>query len=152
MKNLNYSSKTQRIIGFLIDRIIIFSLCFLAFKYSFFADYFHSYTTALSELKVVEALKWTIILPLLGYGYLLVFYFLYFVLFHLLFNKTIGKWIVGTELIVEGSRKATFKDLMKRFFYLYISGVGGLGYLYIFDKEKKSKYDDIIKMYVITKK
>lgn len=154
MNHLDICSKSKRMLGFLIDRAFLFTIWFFLLTNTSFMNIIYGLKDSLYAGDFWGGMKFTILIPIVGYLYLLVIYFFYFVIFHYFTNTTIGKFLMKIQLVVIKDNepvRAKFPDLLKRFFYLYISGLGALGYLYPFHKSKESKYDEPIKMYVVNR-
>lgn len=74
----------------------------------------------------------------------------YFVLFHGMEGKTVGKWLLGLRVVGPGLESISYSRALLRWLGTLISAVFGLGFLWIlFSREKRGWHDLLAGTWVI---
>ncbi|HWP56640.1 MAG TPA: RDD family protein [Candidatus Acidoferrales bacterium] len=74
----------------------------------------------------------------------------YFILFHAVAGKTIGKWLLGLRVVGQNCAPITYRQAVKRCIGYLISAVFGLGFLWILvSRERRGWHDHIAGTWVI---
>lgn len=74
----------------------------------------------------------------------------YFVLFHGMEGKTIGKWLLGLKVVGADREPITYSRALLRWVGTMISAIFGLGFLWIlFSREKRGWHDLLARTWVI---
>lgn len=74
----------------------------------------------------------------------------YFVLFHGMEGKTIGKWLLGLRVVGPDQEPITYSRALLRWIGTMISAIFGLGFLWIlFSREKRGWHDLLARTWVI---
>ena len=74
----------------------------------------------------------------------------YFVLFHGMEGKTVGKWLLGLRVVGPDQEPITYGRALLRWFATWVSAIFGLGFLWVlFSREKRGWHDLLAGTWVI---
>ncbi|MCM8804612.1 MAG: RDD family protein [Candidatus Omnitrophica bacterium] len=159
-KEIKYANLSLRLLAFIIDIIVFWSIYSITFKISFSfqnPDYYENlinnfYSGKFDFSKAIYIIIKTFI-------FLIIFFFI-FSLYKILivgkFGASLGKMIVGIKIVDENGNKISFKTafirevVVKQIIYPIFSFFSFLGYLWaIWDKRKQTWHDKIARTIVI---
>lgn len=135
----------RRASAFFVDTVVLVLLSFLLF-YSAYVGY------AVGLAAHHQALSWN---RLEGFFGVLIFAWAslvtgYFVLFHGMEGKTIGKWLLGLRVVGVRQEPITYSQALLRWIGLVISAPFGLGLLRVlWSREKRGWHDLLARTWVI---
>jgi len=144
-REIRWGGFWRRASAFFVDSVVLGLLSFVLL-YSAYVGY------AVGLAAHYQALSWD---RLEGFLRVLIFAWAslvtgYFVLFHGMEGKTIGKWLLGLRVVGVRQEPITYRQALVRWIGLVISAPFGLGLLWIlWSREKRGWHDFLARTWVI---
>jgi uncharacterized RDD family membrane protein YckC len=144
VREIRWGGFVRRACAFFIDLVVLSLLSVLLF--------FSSYVAYQVGLAAYDRTVLDDPVPLLRmalWGYLLLAA-AYFVLFHGLDGRTIGKWLLGLRVVDRNQEPITYSQALVRLIGYLLSAFFGLGFLWImFNRRKRGWHDLLARTWVI---
>ncbi|MGH7845026.1 MAG: RDD family protein [Candidatus Binatia bacterium] len=136
---------TRRYLAFMIDLVILASFSLLLFYLTYIA-----YSVGLAaNQRSLSAYNETPFWRFTCWGSLFLCGW-YFVLFHAMAGRTLGKWLLGLRVVGPNRSPITYRQSLKRWIGYFLSAFLGLGFLWILiSRERRGWHDYLAGTWVI---
>lgn len=135
----------RRASAFFVDLLVLCSLSFLLFYFAYVG-----YSVGLAaHHRSLSSNHLEVFLRILIFAWLSLVVG-YFVLFHGMEGKTVGKWLLGLKVVGAHQERITYSQALIRWIGVLVSALFGLGLLWIlFHPEKRGWHDLLARTWVI---